>query len=489
MNNQIVPSTGNPINIPNAPIATNNHVYQNGVQGQQPIPIGAVQVPPNGVNPASLNNVLLNLVLGPCARAVAKRLPILQSQGVNITEQVVLEKIFLAEFQIAVDSVRVLPATGIRAPQIKNRSRVPGSVRTVIPGYVKFYFPLAGQENSCWWTYSRGDKFMTNCIKPVGSNGIFCKHCYDNKKTAKKHYDNAAQSAGNMPIRDWLLSLRNRSPHAITNTRPAVNQIVPPKPANEGQISVDHYPGNEGILYRTAEGIIYAHRSNGITAIGFDISETGTILPFSQGNRGLVYPNVQVDDSLAQQYSLQGGLRADILDASGNLAGGTSTAVVPNIPLAQTNNAAVIPQGIPGTNNAAVIPQGIPGTNNAAVIPQNIPVANNAAVIPQGIPVANNAAVIPQSIPVANTAVIPQNIPVANNTSVIPQNIPVANNVAVIPQSIPVANNVAVIPQGIPGASNVAPIAPIAANTKPVPVASALPGALATPLVGITSQT
>ncbi|GAF70529.1 unnamed protein product, partial [marine sediment metagenome] len=132
MNSQNIPSTGGLVNVPGVPGVNgvvNNQVYKNGPQGQQSVPNGAVQASQNGTYSVNPSRAYVNHVLMPCAKAVAKWVPILQRQGINITEQVVLEKIFLNEFQIAAEPIRSLPATGIRAPKTKSRSRVPGSVR------------------------------------------------------------------------------------------------------------------------------------------------------------------------------------------------------------------------------------------------------------------------------------------------------------------------------------------------------------------------
>ena len=463
MNNQNIPTTGNPVNIPGIP---NNQVYQNGIQNQQPVSNGIVQASSNGIDPA---RAYVNHVMVPLARAVAKHVPILLSQGVNITEQVVLERIFFAEFQSVASAgagvLNSLPATGIRAPpKVKNRSRVPGLVRTTIPGFTKFCFPMPGQETMCWWTFFRGDKDKTNCPKPAGRNGIFCEACYK-KKTAIKNYAIGLAMARGKPLRDYLLALPGSSSSGVvTGMRPVSSQVIPPKPAESSEICVSQYPGDKGVLFRTPEGLIYATTSEGVTTIGFDGGNSGIILPFRPENMGLINPDVHVNDSLAKQYAAHGGLQANQLNSAGQLATNTSVASIPTIP--QTANNVVVPRNV-------VPPQGIPGI---ATIPQN-----NVVVPPQGIP---GIATIPQ-----NSFVVPQ-----NKIAVVPQAVATIpqNNVAVVPQTVN--------PQGMPGVSTIpqnnmvtvpqvgAVLAPISANTAPIPVGSALAGARATPLVGLTNQ-
>ena len=495
LKSQNIPTTGNPINIPGA---SNHQVYQNGIQNQQPISNGAALAIPSGIDPvrAYVNHIML-----PLARAVSKRVPILQAQGVNITEQVVLEQIFFVEFQsvasVGAGVVNSLPATGIRAPpKTKSRSLVPGSVRIPIPGLSKLYFPPPGQENLCWWTYSRGDKEGTNCPKPVGRNGIFCEPCFSNKKTALKNYNNAVIMAHGKPVRDFLLSMVGSTSSSMrTNMRHVPAQVIPPKPEEKGEISVSKYPGDLGELYRSPEGLIYASASEGVTAIGFDGGNIGIILPFKPENMGLINSGVHINDALAKQYAAQGGLRAAQLNSSGQLVTDTSKVSIPIIPQTSNNNAVVAPQGVATIpQNTAVAPQGIPGVaampqNNTVVVPQN----NTAVALQgiqgiQGIPGIPGVATIPQNKTVALQGI--QGIQGIPGVATIPQNKTVASQgipgVATIPQS-----GAAVVPNGISGVVSVSQndvIAPITANTPPVPVGSTLPGAQATPLVGLINQ-
>ncbi len=78
---------------------------------------------------------------------------------------------------------------------------------------------------------------------------------------------------------------------------------------NEGQISVDRYPGNEGKLFRTLKGIIYTSSNEGVTALGHDIKNIGIISPFHSINtRALIEEGVKIDDSLARKHRHTGGL-------------------------------------------------------------------------------------------------------------------------------------------------------------------------------------
>ena len=555
INSQTLPTTGGQVNVPGVPNITNNQVYPNGGQVQQPIPQNGGQVqqpiPQNGVTSIDPSRAYVNHILLPCAKAVVKWLPVLLTRGINITEKVVIENMFLPEFQNLAGPIRNLPASGIRAPKTKSRPLAPGVVLDGVPGYTKLYYPGVGKANQCWWRYTRGNNPGIQCVKPVGSRQFYCDPCYNAKKTAQKHYDNAFKMARGGPIRDYLFSLRGNTPPIASNVHQPAGKVVPPQPTNSGNINVVKYPGSTGVLYRSSEGVIYAVPPSGIIAIGIDRENKEgfwIISPVTPQYRGLVNQGVIVNDSLAKQYSVRGGLQATTLNKSGELITSTSTGAntAPIIPPTSTNSA---PQGIPGTTNSApqptipqgisgiansvpqpTIPQGIPGNANSAqpTIPQGIPgnansvpqptiprgIPGNVSVpqptIPQGIPGITNSAqptipqgiqgnvsvpqpTIPQGIPgITNSAqpTIPQGIPGITNSAqpTIPQGIPGNVNVPqpTIPQGIPGITNSAqpTIPQGIPGIN----IAPITANAAPVPVGSSLPGARATPLAGLVGN-
>nr|QBK91255.1 MAG: hypothetical protein LCPAC202_02290 [Pithovirus LCPAC202] len=85
-------------------------------------------------------------------------------------------------------------------------------------------------------------------------------------------------------------------------------------------ISVTHYPTEDGKLYRSDEGIIYAIFDNEITAIGCDIKQTGSIFPINlPALKSLVHQEASIDDSLAKYHAHEGGLKANKLIV-GNLS-------------------------------------------------------------------------------------------------------------------------------------------------------------------------
>ena len=76
-----------------------------------------------------------------------------------------------------------------------------------------------------------------------------------------------------------------------------------------GEISVDRYPGNNGKLFRSLQGIIYISSKNVISALGHDAKNVGIISPFnSDGIKALVEEGVKIDDSLARASEYMGGL-------------------------------------------------------------------------------------------------------------------------------------------------------------------------------------
>ena len=548
-----LPNTGSNVNIPGVPNVSPNLGYQNGMQGQQPASIGVAQSPQNGMGNPDPSLAFVNAILLPCARAVAKRLPGLQRGGINITEKVVLENIFLPEFQSLSGSIRSLPASGIRAPKTKSRPLAPGVVLNQVPGFTKLFYPVTGQETKCWWRYTRGNNPGIQCVKTVGAHEIYCDQCYNQKKTAQKHYDSARKMARGVPIRDYLFSLRGGAPPVASNPQRAASSSVP-QPSNSGNITVTQYPGPKGLLYRSPEGVIYAARAAGIMAIGIDRNnkENGwLILPITPEYQGLVNQGVKVDDSLARAYAIRGGLPATSLDKSRQLINNSPAVAnsAPTIPQTTPNPVPVsgtIPQGIPGTlpqTFPQTQPQGIQGTATQPAVPNpvsgTIPGATQPAVFGT-IPGATQPAVfgaipgatqpaVSQGIPAVSQGIpgtIPGTIPDATQPAVsqgIPGTIPGVTQPAVsqgipgtipgaiqqtapqptIPQGISETAPQPTIPQVIPGTTKQAApqptipeivsepvasqsIAPINADVSPVPSGSSLPGAQATPLVGLT---
>ncbi len=77
------------------------------------------------------------------------------------------------------------------------------------------------------------------------------------------------------------------------------------------EITVLQYPGDEGVLYRTPQGIVYTSTDKGVIALGHDVNDTEIISPFDSVNmKALVDKNVKIDDSLARESRSTGGLSA-----------------------------------------------------------------------------------------------------------------------------------------------------------------------------------
>ena len=80
-------------------------------------------------------------------------------------------------------------------------------------------------------------------------------------------------------------------------------------------INVTKYPNDEGKLYRSDEGVIYAAYASDIVAIGHDFDLTGHIFPFnSTYPQSLVAEGVKIDDNLARKHqSNENGLISSCL--------------------------------------------------------------------------------------------------------------------------------------------------------------------------------
>nr|QBK91281.1 MAG: hypothetical protein LCPAC202_02550 [Pithovirus LCPAC202] len=87
---------------------------------------------------------------------------------------------------------------------------------------------------------------------------------------------------------------------------------------DHSEISVSHYPGDKGILYRDLYGIIYKTTGCGVIVLGCDAENIGVISPINSSRRALLDENVILDDSLARECKPTGGLFASCFQSVGN---------------------------------------------------------------------------------------------------------------------------------------------------------------------------